>query len=59
MRATAKQDVKRVQIGIKVVRADGREEDLGIVSDSSWRWRLWGRRAAARRIHEANERLHA
>ena len=59
MRATAKQDVKRVQIGIKVIRADGSEDDLGIVSDSSWRWHLWGRWVATRRTRRANARVHA
>jgi hypothetical protein len=55
----SKQDVKRVQIGIKVIRADGSEDDLGVVSDSARRWR-WGpgRWLANRRIRKANERAH-
>jgi hypothetical protein len=55
----AKQDVKRVQIGIKVIRADGREEELGVVSDSSWWWRYGlGRWLANRRIRNANRRIN-
>jgi hypothetical protein len=56
----AKQDVKRVQIGITVIRADGRQEPLGVVSDSAWWWKHGpGRWLAARRTRQVNARAHA
>ena len=51
--------VKRVQIEAVVIRADGTRENLGVVSDSKWRWydpRKW---LAAKRIHKANARREA
>jgi hypothetical protein len=51
----ARGPVKRVQIEMTVIRADGTVEELGRVADSSrwWRWG-WGRRLAARRVRAAN-----
>ena len=51
--------VKRVQIEATVIRADGRVERLGVISDSKWRWWDPRRWSADRRIHQANERRDA
>lgn len=54
---SAKGPVKRAQISIEVIRADGTREELGVVSDSSrlWRWGF-GQLLARRRIHRLNRR---
>jgi hypothetical protein len=49
--------VKRIQLEATVIRADGRIEALGVISDSKWgRWdpRRW---LANRRIRRANGRI--
>ena len=51
---SAKGPVKRVQIEATVIRADGTREDLGVVSDSKWRWWDPRKRLADRRIRKAN-----
>lgn len=48
--------VKQVQIMATVIRADGTVEELGVVSDSKWKWWSLRRRAAGRRIRQANKR---
>lgn len=54
---SAKGPVKRLQIEAVVIRADGTREDLGVVSDSSLRWRFGpGRFLAWRRTRRANRR---
>jgi hypothetical protein len=56
----AKQDVKRVQIEVQVIRRDGNVDDLGVVSDSAWYWRRGpGKWLADRRIRRANRRIDA
>lgn len=58
MDSTAKSPVKRVQIQATVIRADGRIEELGTVSDSSRLWRFGlGRWLANHRIRKANARI--
>lgn len=57
MQTTTVGKVKRVQIEATVIRADGRREELGLISDSAWYWR-WGigRWLAARRTRKVNAR---
>ena len=46
--------IKQVQIEATVIRADGRVERLGVVSDSKWKWYSPRRWLARRRIERAN-----
>jgi len=49
--------VKRTQIEATIIRADGTREELGVIADSSRRWRFGpGRWFARRRIRRANAR---
>lgn len=58
MELAAKSPVKQVQIEAVIIRADGSTEDLGVVSDSKWKWyKFWtyrAKNAAKDRINEAN-----
>jgi hypothetical protein len=58
MEVLARNKVKRVQIEATILRADGRIDKLGTISDSSWYWR-WGpgRWLSRRRIARANRSL--
>jgi len=56
MEQTGKGPVKRVQIAATIIRADGTTEELGVIADSKWYWRLVGKRLATRRINRANAR---
>lgn len=52
-----KSPVKRVQIQATVIRADGTREELGVISDSNFRWRWFHRFFANRRIARANRNV--
>jgi hypothetical protein len=53
----ARGPVKRVQLEAVVIRADGTREELGVIADSSKRWRFGlGRLLASRKIKKANAR---
>ena len=54
---SARGPLKRIQIEATVIRADGTVEPLGVISDSSWRWRYGpGRFLAWLRIRKSNRR---
>jgi len=56
MEQAGKGPVKRVQIAATIIRADGTVEELGVIADSKWYWRLFGKRFSDRRIKRANAR---